>query len=274
MDLKNNTLISYQLNTITNEFSSFNLFDYISDSHENISHIPIMHDLEKVKALYPKDEQIFMSMIKNNSFSILTLAKNKNFLVLSKKIMSLVSKDQDIDINLIESYYKELLQDKTDTILINLITDMQTELIKYSSFIASFNLTDNSFITSSLAKHREENELAKDVFFELIRLNKFDNIEDFELQIIKLGPDVQCFFFIFNNLAFVTYAIQIQVNAGIIRLKLRTWLKNNRSLFNKISIASENGDVTKDKSSSIQIEDIELDNQQKYIELELNFHNY
>ena len=117
---------------------------------------------------------------------------------------------------------------------------------------------------STLHKNKEENILAKEVFKELKRLDLIKKI-DLEVNLKRIGSSVQVFYFYFKKLVFVIYCINIQVNTGIIRLKLKTFLKN-------YSILSSLGTQSDKSVSSIKIVEPDFsDSQLKHFKIILSF---
>ena len=187
-----------------------------------------------IKDLFPLNDEIFASFIEDSNYIILLLTNTEKFKKLSRFVFRLLDENtyqlgkRDL-INIITTnLFIKNEKNKLETLNI-ILREMFSELEKYSSLIACFNLQEQEFLASTV-EGVEENELAKEVFLELSKLEKFTP-DDFEIKLVKIGSDVQCCWFTFNSLVIIIYAIKINVNAGIIRLKLRTWIKNHRERF-------------------------------------------
>ena len=126
------------------------------------------------------------------------------------------------------------------------INYMYNSLKKYFTFISVFNDAGNC-LTSTLGLNSQENLLAEQVFNTIKnkeQINEIiDNIDQ-NLFYKQLG-NVNVFYFYLKGKYFFLYSIDIEIKIGITKLKLLTYIKNNK---NEIISILENLSINKSKT--------------------------
>ena len=226
--------LAYWINVEDKSFHTINLPELLDQTQIKS---PFLSDIEKIANLFPQ-ETFFASLIRNDNLTVIIFTKEEEYLPISKNIFSLVQgKLLRTKRDEIENYLENFFSDTVNVEVQELLSDMHLELLNYSSFISVFDFDSNKLIASTLHKNRDENKLAREVFIELKRLDLIRKI-NLEVEIKKIG-NLQAFFFYLKGLVFVIYAINVQVNTGIIRLKLKTFLNKNKPLLTGISIDAD-----------------------------------
>ena len=226
--------LAYWINVEDKSFHTINLPELLDQTQIKT---PFLSDVEKIANLFPQ-ENFFASLIRNDNLTTIIFSKEEEYLPISKNIFSIIqgsllrNKREEI-----ENYLENFFSDTVNAEVQELLSDMHLELLNYSSFISVFDFETNKLIASTLHKKRDENKLAREVFIELKRLDLIRKI-NLEVEIKKIG-NLQAFFFYLKGLVFVIYAINVQVNTGIIRLKLKTFLNKNKPLLTGISIDAD-----------------------------------
>ena len=208
------------------EYSSLNRNDnFLKLSIQDItSYFPSYLKFINIKIDYGK---IFLSIFeldRNNVF-LITNSQNseRNYL---DKILTTEK----------ESIRDALWQADHDNVTVqSILTDMQGALTRYMSFIAAFKIESNILIGSTIgSKRRKEMVLADNVYKELVRKSVINHENTQELEIgNKILGELQIFYFVVKGIAYVIYSA-VEINTGIIRLKLTAWLKQNSNRFKLI----------------------------------------
>lgn len=213
--------LAYWINLDDSTFHTINFPEQINQKEVNI---PFLADVEKIIYLFPQKE-FFVSLIRDDNITVVIFSKEEDYLPISKNVFSIVQEGQlRTKRSEIETYLENFFSDTVNAEVQDILSEMYEEMMNYSSFISVFEYDSDKLIASTLHKKRDENKLAKEVFIELKRLELIKKI-DLEVEVKKIGS-LQAFFFYLKGLVFVIYAINIQINTGIIRLKLKTILKN------------------------------------------------
>lgn len=262
--MKENIYLAYWINPGDSTFQTVNFIDLTSQNEEEI---PFLNDIEKIKRIFPesKNKSIFVDLIRNNDFIVIIFSQEAQFLPINKNIFMLLA-DNSLRAKKseIENYLEEVFTETIDSEIQNILTEMHQDLVNYSSFISVFDYETDKLLGSTLHKNKEENILAKEVFKELKRLDLIKKI-DLEVNLKRIGNNVQVFYFYIKNLVFAIYCINIQVNTGIIRLKLKTFLKNHSVL------SSLNTQNSKSESSIKIVEPDFSDSRIKHFKMVLSF---
>jgi hypothetical protein len=224
--IEENIYLAYRINIDDSSFFTVNFAEMIQlDQIE----IPFLNDIEKIRNIFPEQvdkDEIFVGLTRNNQYSVIVFAKDEKYLPISKNIFRLVQNTSLVEKRAeIELFIDDLLTNTVEPELQNLITTMNNELSNYSSFISIYDYNSEQLVISTLHKKKDENNLAREVFRELKRLNLIKK-NDLEVELKKIGGSVQVFYFYIKGLVCVVYCINVQVNTGIIRLKLKTFLRN------------------------------------------------
>ena len=262
--MKENIYLAYWINPDDSTFQTVN-FSEMTKGKENI---PFLDDIEKIRRIFHDvdSQTIYVDLIGNDEFSVIVFSLDEQYLPINKNIYSLIENSSlRTRKNEIEQYFEEIFSDTVDSELQSILSEMHQELANYSSFISIFDFETDNLLASTLHKKKDENLLAKEVFVELKRLDLIKKI-DLEVELKKIGPNVQVFYFYVKGLVYVIYCINIQVNTGIIRLKLKTFLKNKMPNLRNIRAQ------TKEPISSVKIVEPDLsDSNIKHFKLDVRF---
>lgn len=239
--IEENIYLAYWLNVDDARFETVNFAELVNQEEVEI---PFLNDVDKLHNIFPDYENdIFVGLIHNEKFSVIVFTKEEIYLSINQNIFEIVRtgllRDKKPDI---ESFMEEIFSDTIDPDIQSLLTEMNQELSNYSSFISIYDYENDKLVASTLPKKKDENLLAREVFKELKRLEIIKKI-DLEVELKKIGPNVQVFYFYLKGLVFVVYCINIQVNTGIIRLKLKTFLKNKPKFTHYLSYNESKGNV-------------------------------
>lgn len=266
-DIKDNIYLAYWLNVIDARFETVNFAELV---HQEEATIPFLNDTEKLRYIFPDYEgDIFVGLIRNDDHSVIIFSKDKSYIPLNKNIFDILQKGSLRDAkNDIESYLEEIFSDTVDPDIQNFLAEMHKELINYSSFVSVYDFESDKLIASTLPKKKDENFLAREVYLELKRHDLIKKIE-LEVNLKKIGSNVQVFYFYTKGLIFCIYCINVQVNTGIIRLKLKAFLKNKSRYIHYIS------NNTNQTNSIIRFASPDYsDKKTHYLKFTINFNNY
>ena len=261
--IKENIYLAYWLNIDDARFETVNFAELI---HQEEAVIPFLNDTEKIRYIFPDYENdIFIGLVRNDNYSVIVFSKDEQYIPVNKNIFDILNngsslRDKKPDI---ESCLEEIFSDTVNPDIQNLLSDMHKELISYSSFISVYDYVSDKLVASTLQKKRDENFLAREVFKELKRLELIKKID-----LKKIGPNVQVFYFYFKGLVLVVYCINIQVNTGIIRLKLKSFLKNKSKLIHSLSMTNQNKQIMRFETPDYS------DRNTRYLNLRIKFNNY
>lgn len=219
--------IGFKLNT--NE-TTFQPIDFSSlNRNDNFLKLSI----QDIKSYFPSylkfiniqidSGDIFISIFEVKSINVFLITNSQNP---SKNLL------KKLLINEKESIRDALWQADHENLEVqSVLTDMQGALTRYISFITAFNIESNILIGSTLFKKRKEMVLANDVYKELVRKTLINHGNTQELKIgNKILGDLQIFHFLAEGIAYVIYSA-VEINSGIIKLKLTAWLKKNSNRF-------------------------------------------
>lgn len=265
--IKENIYLAYWLNIEDARFETVNFAELI---HQEEAVIPFLNDTEKIRYIFPDYESnIFIGLVRNDNYSVIVFSKDEQYIPLNKNIFDILIngsslRDKKTDI---ESCLEEIFSDTVDPDIQNLLSEMNKELVSYSSFISVYDYVSDKLVASTLQKKRDENFLAREVFKELKRLELIKKI-DLEVELKKIGSNVQVFYFYIKSLVFVVYCINIQVNTGIIRLKLKSFLKNKSKLIHSLSMTNRNTKIMRFEAQDYS------DRNTRYLNLRIRFNNY
>ena len=262
-----NIYLAYWLNIDDARFNTVNFAELV---HQEEVNIPFLNDVEKIRYIFPNAEgDVFIGLVRDEKHSVIVFTKEQIYLPINKNIYDIVQngslRDKKLDI---ESYLEDIFTDSIDPDIQSLLSEMNNELANYSSFISVYEFESDKLIASTLHKKKDENLLAREVFKELKRLELIKK-RNLEIELKKIGPNVQVFYFYLKGLVFVIYCINIQVNTGIIRLKLKTFLKNKGSFIQYFTHTGE-------KKKTIQFANVNLTSKQnlKSLNFRITFNNY
>ena len=228
--LKENLYLAYWINVDDQTFQTVNFSELINQKEIEL---PFLSDIEKIANIFPdhREKDVFVSLIRDENLSVLIFTIEEEYLPINKSIFSLLQNNLlRTKKSEIESYLEGFFSDTVDPEIQDILSEMNQELINYSSFISVYEYESDRLVGSTLHKKKDENILAREVFKEIKRLELIKKI-NLEVELKKIGS-LQVFYFYLKGLVFVVYCINIQVNTGIIRLKLKAFLKNKPFLKN------------------------------------------
>ena len=264
--IEENIYLAYWLNIDDARFNTVNFAELV---HQEEVNIPFLNDVEKIRYIFPNAEgDIFIGLVRDDKHSVIVFTKEQIYLPINKNILDIVQngllREKKLEI---ESYLEDIFTDTVDPDIQKLLSEMNNELTNYSSFISVYDFESDKLIASTLHKKKDENFLAREVFKELKRLELIKKL-NLEIELKKIGPNVQVFYFYLKGLVFVIYCINIQVNTGIIRLKLKTFLKNKAKYIQYVTQSDE-------KKNTIQFANANLTTKNlKSLKFRITFMNY
>ncbi len=265
--IKENIYLAYYLDVEDARFETVNFAELV---HQEEAVIPFLNDTEKIRYIFPEYEgNIFVGLVRNDEYSVIVFSKDEQYIPVNKNIFDILVNGKSLR-NLksdIESYLEDIFSDTVDPDIQNFLSEIHKELMSYSSFISIYDFETDKLIASTLQKKKDENFLAREVFKELKRLELIKKIE-LEVELKKIGSNVQVFYFYFKGLVFCIYCINIQVNTGIIRLKLKSFLKNKSKLIHYISSTNQNKKIMRFEAPDFS------DKKTHYLKFTINFNNY
>ena len=264
--IKENIYLAYWLNLEDGQFQTVNFAELV---HQEDFLIPFLNDVEKIRYIFPDlGGKTFVGLVRNETYSVIVFSKEEIYLPINKSILDIVQngllRDKKSDIEL---FLDELFTDTVDADVQNILNEMNNELMNYSSFISVYDFESDKLVASTLQKKKDENFLAREVFKELKRLELIKKM-DLEVELKRIGSNVQVFYFYLKGLVFVVYCINIQVNTGIIRLKLKAFLKNKHELSHFNAQKNQRSNIMRIAAPNLSDRNI------KFINFEINFTNY
>ena len=265
--IEENIYLAYWLNVDDARFETVNFPELINQEE---AEIPFLSDVDKLHNIFPDLEgEFYVGLARDNNYSVIVFTKEENYLSINQNIFNIIRtgllRDKKPEI---ESFIEDLFSDTVDPDIQSLLTEMNQELSNYSSFISIYYFETDKLVASTIHKKKDENMLAREVFKELKRLDIIKKI-DLEVELKKIGSNVQVFYFYLKGLVFVIYCINIQVNTGIIRLKLKTFLKNKPKFTHYLSYSESKSNILR-----LATPNFESDNKVKSLKFTIKFNNY
>lgn len=183
------------------------------------------------------NQEILLYILELNKIKMIVISNSKarNIHNLGQYILQKIKINENTEVLKVKTqvmnYIHSIFSFKSE--FYHILRDMQNDLTRYISFVAIFNINSHKMIISTI--HRKDNVLAEAIYKELVQKEKINKeIPEFSIKSKILG-NLQIFYFlVLKKFVFVCYSASIQINTGIIILKLKSWINENLEKFSEL----------------------------------------